>query len=128
MPRRANSSHVRLAKVGERLIDRHGRDVELVTYSDVGDDWDPARSEGAVTPAVAVFVNPRNAEHESEENAALISDDVQIVFIRAATEVQKDMRIRETVDGKEGKEYSITLVLNSWPGVINVINRVVVKL
>ena len=117
------------------MIARHGREVELLTYSNIGKSYDPVRHESSNTPVLAVFVDPTtyyNTARLTEEDRSLIQDVAKLVFISAFTVVTEGMRIREKIVektvGSTPLEYSITNVLDAWPGQINVINKVLVKL
>lgn len=115
-----NATHVRLAAAGKRLINSHGRNVELVEYQQSGDEFAPVLTE-TKTQLRAVAVSLTGKEDPDLQAKTMI-----VFLISTSKKPEQSMRLLDsgtTDGGAAGFAYSIKDIQMIAPGEIAVLYR-----
>jgi rRNA processing protein Krr1/Pno1 len=106
--------HENFVRLATRLINKNGRAAKLVSYTETGDAWNPARVE---TTTDIVLVQTRFKQDEID--GSLIKSDDFLFLIDSSVEPKTDMKIRD-----DSVDYSIINVIDITPADNTIMYRV----
>ena len=109
--------HTRFAETAARLIDRHGRSMQLLTDSQSGDPWDPVLTQSAQD---IVGVQTQYEAHEID--GELIRREDKRFLLDATVTPDTAMRLRD-----DGVDYSIINIDKIQPGTTSIIYKLQVR-
>lgn len=108
----------KLSATAERMIEKYGRSVALVSITKSGTDYDPIITETSVN---AKMVESRFTSNEVDGTLILSSDKKFIVG--SSSNLSIDMKISDN-----GKKYSIVNIMETRPGSTLILSKIQARL
>jgi len=110
--------HQRLARAGKRPIEKNGRLITFITFTETGDDIEPTR-----TPVELPSVKAVNVGFDGKEGPQLQAETDIVFLVHGLVETRPDktMRLKDSIDGID---YSIKAIRTIVPGEVFCLFRV----